>query len=197
MKKLLLTTLGALAMTIHAQALLTGGFSIIGGYIPRDAANAPVTDLTQAVKVEFGNAPGTTPDPSVTSGTGTGSFAAIADNTAVTFSALTLQFTPPNTPLIPFFTVDGFRFDLNTIVRSAATSTGLILDGTGIVTNLVGTPDPTPATYSAAFSTVTGKFSYGANVGAIPPRVPEGGSAMALLGMALVGVEALRRKFAA
>jgi len=193
MKKLLLTGLGTLALTINAQALLTGGFSFSGGYIPRDAGGNPVTNLTLATQVQFANAGGSPPDASVTNLQGTGSFAAIADNTPIVFSALTLSFTPPNTPLTPFFTVDGFQFNLNSIVKTVAVPTGLILDGTGIVTNLVGTPDPTPAAFSASFNTVTGRFAYGANVG----TTPDGGSAMALLGMALVGIEALRRKFAA
>ena len=153
-----------------------------------------MTDLTLATQVQFGNAGSPPPDASVTNLVGTGSFSGVADNTPIVFSALTLSFTPPNTPLTPFFTVDGFRFDLNSITKVVAVPTGLILNGSGIVTNTAGTPDPTGAAFSASFNTVTGRFSYGANVG-IP--VPDGGSAMALLGMALVGIEALRRKFAA
>ena len=191
MKKLLLTGLGALALTMNANALLTGGFSLSGGYIARDAANNPVTDLSLATQVEFGNVPGGTPDSSATNGTGVGSFAGIPDGTPVTYVATTLSFTPPNTPLTPFFTVPGFSFSLDTISRTFANANSLILDGTGIFNNTAGT-DPTPGTYTASFNTIDGTFSYSASVG----TVPDGGSALALLGMSLAGAEVLRRKFA-
>ena len=194
MKKLLLTGLGALALTMNANALLTGGFSFSGGYIARDALNNPVTDLSLATKVEFGNVPAGTPDSSSTVGVGTGSFAAIPPHTPITYVATTLAFTPPNTPLTPFFTVPGFSFSLNTISKTFANTNTLILDGTGIFNTTVGAPDPTPGTYTASFNTINSTFSYSASVGI--PAVPDGGSAVGLLGMALAGVEFLRRKFA-
>ncbi len=197
MKKLLLTGLGALALTMNANALLTGGFSLSGGYIPRDAANNPVTNLSLATKVEFGNIPAGTPDSSSTNGAGTGSFVTVVDNTPVTYVATTLVFTPvANTPLTPFFTVPGFSFGLGSITRTFANTNSLILDGTGIFNTTVGAPDPTPGTYTASFNTISNTFSYSASVGVPPPRVPDGGSAVGLLGMALASAEVLRRKFA-
>ena len=195
MKKLLLTGLGALALTMNANALLTGGFSFSGGYIARDALNNPVTDLSLATKVEFGNVPAGTPDSSSTNGAGTGSFVTVVDGTPVTYVATTLAFTPANTPLTPFFTVPGFSFSLNTISRTFANANSLVLDGTGIFNNTAGT-DPTPGSYTSSFNTVNGTFSYSASVGVPTPQVPDGGPAVGLLGMALVGVEVLRRKFA-
>ena len=196
MKKHLLIALGTLALSINAHALLTGAFSFSGGYIPRDAALNPVTDLTLATQVQF-NTGGATPDPSVTNGVGTGSFAGIPDGTAVTYAGTgTLQFLPTaNTPLTPFFTVPGITFNLNTISRDFVTPISLVLNGTGVFNNTAGT-DPTNGIYTASFNTINGTFSYSASAGVRPPTVPDGGSGLALLGMSLVGVEALRRKFA-
>ena len=192
MKKQLFVALAILAFAINAHAI-TGAFSYSGGFIALNAANAPVTDLTLATQVQF-NTGGATPDPSVTNGVGTGSFAAIPDNTPVTYAGTgTLRFLPtPNTPLTPFFTLPGITFGLNTINRDYVSPFSLILTGAGTFNNTGGT-DPSPGIYTASFNTITGSFSYSASAG-VP--VPDGGSALALLGMSLVGVEALRRKFA-
>ena len=194
MKKQLLIALGALALAIDAHAV-TGAFSFSGGYIPLDAASSPVTDLTLATQVQFGNISGGSPDQSVTNGAGTGSFAAIPDGTMVFYNNTILRFLPTaNTPLTPFFTVPGITFNLNTISRDFVTPISLVLNGTGTFNNTEGT-DPSPGIYTASFNTIDGTFSYSASAGVPVPTVPDGGSALALLGMSLVGVEALRRKF--
>jgi VPDSG-CTERM motif len=190
MKKQLLLALTTLAFAINAHAL-TGGFSYSGGYAALDAGGNPVMDLTLATQVKFGNIVGGSPSVSRTNGLGTGSFAAIPDGTQVIYNNLILKFLPTaNTPLVPFFTLPGITFDLNTISRDYVTPMSLVLNGTGTFTS---GSDSSPGIYTATFNTISGSFSYSASAG-VP--VPDGGSALALLGMSLVGVEALRRKFA-
>lgn len=208
MKKHLLIALGTMALAMKAHAVLTGGLSFAGDYIPRNAAGAPVTDLTLATQVQFGNLPSVDPNtpngPSITIGVASGSFAAIPNGTSLIYgtgapATFSLSFTPPNTPISPFFTVGNFTFALSTVNRDFADFDSLLLSGTGIFNTVAPGTDATAGTYTASFNTAAGTFSYSASAGIpVPPQqgVPDGGSALALLGMALVGVEALRRKLA-
>jgi VPDSG-CTERM motif len=69
------------------------------------------------------------------------------------------------------------------------------ITGTGTLTG--NGFDPTPGAWEFTSQSALGRrhltFSFSADTSA----VPDGGSAVALLGIALVGVEALRRKFKA
>jgi hypothetical protein len=98
----------------------------------------------------------------------------------------------PSTPTPGLWSVGGFTFDLlsSTIVTQNA---GLLaITGTGIVRG--NGFDPTAMDWSFTTQSSGGRtravFSFSANGAA----VPDGGSAVALLGIALTGIEVLRRK---
>ncbi len=95
----------------------------------------------------------------------------------------------PSTPTPGLWSVGGFTFDLlaSTVVTHNAQF--LSITGTGIVSG--NGFDPTNMEWSFTTQNMGGTtFSFSATGTA----VPDGGSAVALLGLALVGIEVLRRK---
>jgi hypothetical protein len=117
----------------------------------------------------------------------TGDFAAIPVNTAVAFTA-PWQFSP-SVPLPALWSVAGFTFDLLTSTVIMHTNSVIAIEGTGVVSG--NGFEPTQMTWSFTTQNRGGStFSFSAT-GA---TVPDGGSAVALLGLALTGVEVLRRK---
>ena len=118
---------------------------------------------------------------------GTGDFAFIPINTPVTMAA---SWTfDPSTATPGLWSVGGFTFDLLTSTIVFQSAQGLIITGTGIVSALGF--DNTAMDWSFSSQTSgTGEFSFSGTGLA----VPDGGSAVALLGLALVGIEVLRRK---
>jgi hypothetical protein len=98
----------------------------------------------------------------------------------------------PSTPTPGLWSVGGFTFDLlsSTVVTQNA---GLLfVTGTGTVSG--NGFDPTAMAWSFTTQSANGRtnteFSFSANGVA----APDGGSAVALLGLALTGIEVLRRK---
>jgi len=125
---------------------------------------------------------------SVTSGTG--DFAGIAPGTS---AAMTQPWIfNPSTPTPGLWSVGGFSYDLLTSTIVTQNASTLFITGTGIVSG--NGFDPTSMDWSFTTQSAGGQtrtnFSFSANGLA----VPDGGSAVALLGLALVGIEVLRRK---
>lgn len=104
----------------------------------------------------------------------------------------------PSAPASPLWTVGGFSFNLTSSTVLLQTSMFLVIQGTGILTGPAGF-DPTPGTWAFSSQQSDGKsknsFSFSANTSGVP-QVPDGGSTVSLLGAALVGAAALRRKLA-
>jgi hypothetical protein len=127
---------------------------------------------------------------SVTSGTG--DFAGIAPGTQAAMAQPWIF--NPSTPTPGLWSVGGFTFDLlsSTVVTQNAST--LVIEGTGIVSG--NGFDPTAMDWSFTTQSSGGRtrttFSFSGNGVAV--GVPDGGSAVALLGMALVGIELVRRK---
>jgi hypothetical protein len=100
----------------------------------------------------------------------------------------------PSTPTAGLWSVGGFTFNLLSATVVSQSATFLNVLGTGMVSG--NGFDPTPATWSFTVNNSNGqpkmKFSFAANNSA-----PDGGVTVALLGIALVGVEVLRRKLKA
>jgi|SRR5919204_2324818 hypothetical protein len=128
---------------------------------------------------------------------GTGSpFVASADGSFAGLDGMTVTFAAPwsfnSGPVTSFWSVGGFVFDL--IVSSVTFQGGgsLIVDGTGTITG----PGFDPTTGAWHFTTQNppseGVFSFSAATSA--GAVPDGGSAVTLLGLASLGLAALRRK---
>jgi len=125
---------------------------------------------------------------SVTSSTG--DFAGIAPGTQATMAQPWIF--NPSTPTPGLWSVGGFSYDLLTSTIVTQNANTLHVTGTGIVSG--NGFDPTSMDWSFTTQSAGGhtrvNFSFSANGVA----VPDGGSAVALLGLALVGIEALRRK---
>ena len=123
----------------------------------------------------------------------TGAFSVIPAGTSATM-AQPWVFNP-STPTTALWSVGGFTFDLLSATVVSQSNTFLNVLGTGMVSGSLF--DPTPATWSFTVNNSNGQpkmmFSFAANNNS----VPDGGVTVALLGLALVGVEVLRRKLKA
>jgi VPDSG-CTERM motif len=99
----------------------------------------------------------------------------------------------PSTPTPGLWTAGGFTFALLTSTIDMRSGGTLSVKGTGTISG--NSFDPTFGTWS--FTTqnpsANGTFSFSAS----GLSVPDGGSAVALLGLALMGIEVLRRKLRA
>ncbi len=93
------------------------------------------------------------------------------------------------------WSVGGFTFDLTSSTLDFQSGSFLNASGTGWITG--NGYDATPGSwwFTAQLPEADGRFSYSAGTSANPgSNVPDGGSAFALLGLALGGMEALRRR---
>ena len=123
----------------------------------------------------------------------TGNFSSIALGTQATMA--TSWIFSPSTPTPGLWSVGGFTFNLLSSTVVTRTLTFLNITGTGIISG--NGFDPTEGTWAFtsqnAGGTHTGThtfFSFSANAAS----VPDGGSTVSLLGCALLGLAALRRK---
>jgi hypothetical protein len=179
MKKTLLAVLaiGALSSALfsqQAQATPINGIINFAGAVHLNGPFGTATAVTAWLNahVEAGS---------------TGDFAGIPVNTPATFTA-PWQFSP-STPVPALWSVAGFTFDLLTSTVLVHNGTTLSIEGTGIVSG--NGFDPTAMTWAFTSQNKGGStFSFSAT-GA---TVPDGGSAVALLGLALTGLEVVRRK---
>ena len=125
---------------------------------------------------------------------GTGSYTG-TDGTAATFTPF--NWSPASTPVSPLwtFTIGGttYSFDLTTLVVDGQSASGIVLEGQGIA-KITGFED-TPGFFYLSLQPPNlggNRFTFSSGV-----DVPEGGSAIALLGLALLGVEGARRRMKA
>ena len=120
----------------------------------------------------------------------TGDFASIAPGTDVTMA--TPWIFNPSTPTPNFWSVGGFTFNLLSATIVTQTNTFLDVTGNGIISGNGFTP--TAGQFAFSVQNAGGghhlNFSFSAN----EVEVPDGGSTVALLGLALTGIEVLRRK---
>jgi hypothetical protein len=123
-------------------------------------------------------------------GGATGDFAVIAPGTQAAMAQPWIF--NPSTATPGLWSVGGFTFDLSSSTIENQTATDLTISGIGIVSG--NGFDPTPMNWMFTSQNAGGRnmqeFSFSANSNS----VPDGGSALALLGIALTGIEALRRK---
>jgi hypothetical protein len=181
MKNLTKTILAVLAIGFiscglfsqQAQATPIQGIINIGGGVQLNGPFATATAVSSFpnAHVEIG---------------GTDDFAGIAVNTLVTMTPWTFS---PSTPTPALWSVGGFTFDLLTSTVVSHNNQFLTLTGTGIVKGN-GLED-TAMEWSFSTQNMGGTIFSFSGTGV---AVPDGGSAVALLGLAFVGIEVLRRK---
>jgi hypothetical protein len=98
----------------------------------------------------------------------------------------------PSTATPGLWSVGGFTFNLTSSTIDTQNASTLVISGTGVVSG--NGFDPTAMDWMFTTQSSGGRtrttFSFSANGVA----VPDGGSAVALLGLALTGIEILRRK---
>ncbi len=177
------------ALTLGAQAVpITGDIDFAG------QAFFNTTSLATATRVMNFRANEAAANNTAVVTSATGSFSTIAAGTLATMNPYTFN---PSTPVTPLWTVGGFSFNLTSSTIVLQSSTFLAISGTGILTGPAGF-DPTPGLWAFTSQQAGGgsqqSFSFSANTTAV--GVPDGGSTVALLGAGLIGVVALRRKFA-
>lgn len=127
-----------------------------------------------------------------------GSFGSIGAFTSVAMSSTPWIFSPaPGVGLNDLWSVGGFTFDFSS---DSVSTSGAFVDITGIGTISGNGYDATTFDWNLALEepTTTGPteftFSAGAGAAAGGSTVPDGGLTVAFLGLALAGIEGLRRK---
>jgi hypothetical protein len=163
----------------QAQATPITGDITFGGVVTFDNI-----DLSLAKQVSTWNLAVVTSD--------SGDFSSIPVLSSVTIAPWIFS---PSTPTTPLWSVGGFSFDLtsSTIVNQ----TKFFLNITGIGTLSGPGFDPTAGTWSFTVSNALGRThdTFGFQSDTAAGLVPDGGTTAALLGLALAGIEVLRRKF--
>jgi VPDSG-CTERM motif len=103
----------------------------------------------------------------------------------------------PSMPTTPLWTVGSFSFDLTS--STIVSQTDFFLNVTGVGTLSGPGFDPTPGTWSFTVANALGRTNetFGFQSDTAAGLVPDGGTTAALLGLALAGIEVLRRKFKA
>jgi hypothetical protein len=129
---------------------------------------------------------------------GTGSpFVASADGSFTGLDGLAATFTAPwsfnSGPVANFWSVGGYVFNLISSSITVQAGGSLIVDGTGTITGNGFDPTAGSWHFTTQNPSARGVFSFSAATGA----VPDGGSAVALLGIAFMGLEGLRRMLGA
>ena len=128
------------------------------------------------------------------SGPNTGDFVGLEGSMAAMAHPWTFGVTVGG-PQPALWSVGGFTFDLLSSTVDFRSARGIIINGTGTVSG--NGFDPTPMEWSFSSQNAGGHthlaFSFSANA----QSTPDGGAAVALLGIALTGVEVLRRKLRA
>ncbi len=190
--KTLLAVAAATAFTLGSAfaAQITGDIDFAGQAFFDTNSLATATQVTN-----FRSSDGTNNSADVTQANG--DFSAIATGTKASFpNAYTFN---PSSPTSPLWTVGGFTFNLTSSTVVLQNSQFLIIKGKGFLTGngFDATPGIWAFTSQQSDGSEQDSFSFSANTAAQPGgQVPDGGSTVALLGAALVGVAAIRRKLA-
>jgi hypothetical protein len=189
MKKLSKTMLAVLATSLLGCALFSQqaqATAIQGNINFAGAVQFDTNSLATATRVlTWFDSNGNAGFSSVQAG-GTGNFAGIVAGTQATMAQWIFS---PSTPTPGLWSVGGFTFDLLSSTVVTQTANFLNITGSGIVSGNGFDSTSMEWGFSTQGAGLT-IFSFSANGVA----VPDGGSAVALLGLALTGIEVLRRK---
>jgi hypothetical protein len=115
-----------------------------------------------------------------------------ADGSFTGLAGMNATFAAPWTftsGLANFWSVGGFTFNLTTSSITSQKLGSLTVDGTGTITKLGFDPSAGSWHFTTQNPSANAQFSFSAATGTLP----DGGSAVALLGIALAGIEGARR----
>ena len=194
--KIILAAVAAAALTLGSAQAAHIGTAITGDIDFGGQAFFDTNSLATATSVlNFRSADGINNSADVTKATG--EFADFVMTGDIASFPNMYQFNPSATTT-PLWTVGGFTFNLTSSTVVLQNSSFLTIKGTGILTGnqYAATPGTWAFTSQQADGSSQDSFSFSANTAAVPGQVPDGGTTVALLGAALVGVAALRRKLA-
>jgi VPDSG-CTERM motif len=191
--RLIKTILAALAamvvaagFAVSAQATKINGTIDFAGSTMFDSSSLQNATLVAQWRDVFGNLGFTNVADT------SGDFSGIALGTQATMA--TPWIFNPSTPTPGLWTVGGFTFDLLSATVEMQTATFLNISGKGTISG--NGFEPTSATWAFTVQNAGGThtfFSFSANA-ATQGVVPDGGSAVALLGVGLGAIEFIRRK---
>jgi hypothetical protein len=125
---------------------------------------------------------------------GTGSFNTISGGTAVVFAQPWI-FNPstPESPLWTIASLDGFTFNLATSTIAFQNGFFLAIEGTGTLTGTNFEPTPGTWLFTTQGGAASSKFSWSSS--SVSSAVPDGGTTLALLSGALLGLGGIRHKW--
>ncbi len=103
----------------------------------------------------------------------------------------------PSTPTPGLWSVGGFTYDLTSATVELQNADFLIITGTGIISGNGFDATPGMWSFTSQSPDANGIFSFSASGDFNGGGVPDGGTTVALLGLALAGIEVLRRKLVA
>lgn len=188
MKKQLLIGLLGLALSFTASAIpINGSINFAGGTMTFSSTAVTGFGGSTTVNGAAGLAP-------------TGDYTG-TEGTAVTFQSTGFTFSPSYSGTNPLWTFmfggNTYSFDLNAVTSFTYVAAGpgvlpsLTVHGSGILSISGGTYDDTTGSFVLA-SAGSGPTTFGFTAG--NSAVPDGGTTASLLGVALVGMEVVRRK---
>jgi hypothetical protein len=187
MKKILCTRIQALLLAVALGSGAAYGVPITGSIGFTGPYTANNSDLTLATTLTFGTVEVT--------GVHDGAFSGIATGTvATTPASLTVNQPGVVLPAGAIWSVGGFALTLSAIVETFNSANTLNLEGIGTITGPAGF-DPTPGIWVGTFNVAGTNFTFSASSSSTASPVPEGGTSLALLGIGLIAVGLVYRRF--
>jgi hypothetical protein len=102
----------------------------------------------------------------------------------------------PSTPTPGLWSVGGFTFDLDSSTVESQSANFLTISGIGTISGNGYADTAGTWSFTSQSPAANGVFSFSAGSAGSGGSVPDGGTTVALLGLALAGIEIVRRKLA-
>ena len=188
MKKIILATLAMVSCALLAQQAhaFSGTVEFTGSASASGASGAGTTTITFSNPWHVTTDPNAAPDGAYT---GTAGTAATMFSFSFTGDGATATLTAPVTPMWSFvFGGNTYTFNLDALSNGHVQSGSMSFSGTGFA--FINGADATSASWSLQGSS-SGGFTF--RLSSSTTAAPDGGSAVALLGLAFAGVEGTRR----